>query len=435
MELMDLDKLEGLVFDFCKKAKGFSSDSRTCDDSKIFVALVGLNGDGHDYVEDLVQNKNCQGAIVSATHEAQLSAETLKNCLVVPDTHQAHRLTAKYFRGCFTAPVVAIGGSAGKTSTKEFLKTLCEDSYHCLVTVGSQNGDQGIPKTLEGLNDSVELAIIEVGIDAPGDMYRHMNIVKPSVGVLTSIGEEHLQFLHNVETVYKEESQLFDKTIEHNGVCFAPASDKYLSGYKSEKLRFVANDLSDFEGLVDKNSFPVIALQNLSLAIAVARHLGVPDDAIKKALAKIKPAAGRGRLLSPNSSQTLILDHYNSNPASLRAAFVTVREQLKSKTVPLYLILGDMLELGPDSQKFHKELLDEAIKLRPEEMVLVGPEFSEASRYLSNDSINAFDSHQSARSHVESMTNWPGLFLFKGSRGMKLENLITMFEVSDTDLV
>jgi len=427
MELMDLDKLESLVFDFASRATGYTSDSRNCDSSKIFVALQGLQSDGHEYVAALIDSGNCAGAIVAGRNESEFSDAQLSKCLVVPDTHLAHRLISKYFRSIFKGTLVAIGGSAGKTSTKEFLKMLCESSKKCLVTKGSQNGDQGIPKTLEGLSGDIELAIIEVGIDSPGDMQRHMNIVQPDIGVLTSIGEEHLLYLQNVQTVFEEETKLFDVTAGRGGKCFAPAADAYLAKYQSEHLELVKTDLGGFAKHVDVTTFPVVAIQNLCVAIRVAKEVGIDDQAIESALSKIKPVAGRGRIVVVNPSQTLILDHYNSNPASLRAAFVTVKEQLKSKTVPLYLILGDMLELGEDSEKFHEDLLRESLELKPEKVLTVGSEFFKVSKHLGSKHIQSYETLEEAKVGMEEIAEWPGLFLFKGSRGMALENLLSHF--------
>src|SRR5690606_21477852 len=122
--------------------------------------------------------------------------------------------------------------SSGKTSTKEFLRQILEPHYRCVVTQKSQNGELGIPKTLEGLRADTEIVLIEVGIDRPHDMERHMHIVQPDVGILTSIGEEHLEQLKNVDTVFAEESKLFEATWKRGGTCFAPRADHYLARFE-----------------------------------------------------------------------------------------------------------------------------------------------------------------------------------------------------------
>jgi UDP-N-acetylmuramoyl-tripeptide--D-alanyl-D-alanine ligase len=261
-------------------------------------------------------------------------------------------------------------------------------------------------------------------------MARHMQIVQPDIGILTSIGEEHLEQLKDVDTVFEEESKLFEETWKRGGTCFAPRADKYLIQHGAHPLTFLTPETPQELNPQWKSSLEhPLALRNAALAAKVAQFLGLDAAKITQGLAHLQLPEGRGRTWSNSRNQDVIADHYNSNPASLRAGFLYLKTLGGSSK--LYLVLGDMLELGPQSLNFHKELLKEALLLKPKGLCLVGPQFAEALKSIDTKSetsqiVNALNADE-ARDKISSWVSQEGRFFFKGSRGMRLEKVLEQF--------
>lgn len=419
-----------VLADLVSRMEFFTSDSRKAKGPCIFLALKGETFDGHSFVKDLLEKDAQLRAVVGLDfYNSHSSFDFAKRLIPVNDTHVAHRELALEFRKKSKALVIAVGGSAGKTSTKEFLRQILSPHFRMVVTEKSQNGELGIPKTLEGLRPDTQIALIEVGIDRPDDMERHLSIVQPDLGVLTSIGEEHLEQLKDVDTVFREESKLFERTWERGGTCFAPKADSYLArhGSKPRTLLTPENPI-DINASWKTNLHHPLALRNAALAAKVADFLGLSGDKIATALSHLELPEGRGRFWTNAKGQLIIADHYNSNPASLRAGYLYLKT-LDPKDA-LYLILGDMLELGPNSGAYHKDLLLEALDLTPQGICLVGPQFAAAlSEIRSENEVEVISVPTSleAKQRLLSWKDKQGNFFFKGSRGMRLENVLELF--------
>ncbi len=420
------------------QARKYSSDSRHCSERDVFVALKGEAVDGHDFVEQVLK-KNIVGAVVRQGFSQQTGLVDAR-LLEVEDTHKAHRFLAQEFRRKFQGKVVAVGGSSGKTSTKEFLFQLLSQKYKTIKTISSQNGELGIPKTLEQLEAGVEVAVVEVGIDAPGDMARHAELVQPDISLLTSIGEEHLNLLKSVENVFLEEKILFDVTLSRGGECFAPSADAYLSRLqKTARVYLIDTHTNQHDSVgMDYSHLPnAIARQNARLAVAVARHLKMSEMELQAAVKILKLPDGRGLNIElKNHAGLLIADHYNSNPSSLRAALTNAQELSEQRKIPLHLYLGDMLDLGQQTLSMHQGLLKEFSSLRAELVFFVGPTWkslsSEIQAVMPNSSLYFFDDSSQAAQKITTVKQWntPAVRLVKGSRGIQMENLLKVLQES-----
>jgi UDP-N-acetylmuramoyl-tripeptide--D-alanyl-D-alanine ligase len=407
---------------WAQRFDAFTSDSRQAHSHSIFVALKGGSHDGHDFIDEVL-NKGSQAVVAEPGRLTSKSNAVLE----VASTHLAHRYLAACFRRKFKGRVVAVGGSSGKTSTKEFLATLLASKFKVLKTEKSQNGDLGIPRTFERLSNSYDVAVIEVGIDAPGDMIRHAQIVAPDVAVLTSIGEEHLNLLKNIERVFEEEKILFDVTLGRGGDCFAPLADAYLS-----KLKDGANT-----HMVSKHDLDAwipfehpYAKQNARLAIAVAAHLGVSSDQIKGALKDLELPDGRGRTLKIGALD-VIADHYNANPSSLTAALGFARDQALKSKKSLTLVLGDMLDLGEATKSAHDSVTLAIEAAQAQTIWFVGSEMGRLATLVKGASnIKVFATSAEAAKHVADLRFESGLLLLKGSRGMRLELVLEALQRS-----
>jgi UDP-N-acetylmuramoyl-tripeptide--D-alanyl-D-alanine ligase len=424
---MDLRTCENMKFEsVVNGCDFFSSDSRSVTEASVFVALKGESHDGHEFVSNLL--KAHQNIKVVVDRDKLIPEwKNDSRLVVVEDTHVAHREIARLFRERFAVKVIAVGGSSGKTSAKEFLRTLLEPHFETIATQKSQNGELGIPKTLESLRKTTQVAVIEVGIDSPGDMARHAAIVQPDLAVLTSIGEEHLAYLKDVETVFREETQLFEACWKKGGMCFAPEADAFLSRLKGRKSLQLTPDQPDrLDPRFRSELSHPYALRNAALAASVALHLGLSPEIVAQDLLSLEIPEGRGRSWKTSRGQTVIADHYNSNPASLRAGLAHLKS-FSDRGEGVNLVLGDMLELGEESLRYHAEILDEVKALAPQRILLIGPQFCEAAKQSRLAGLSCYsDSDEAAKVLTEELRALKGIVMFKGSRGMRLERLIEL---------
>jgi len=401
----------------------FSSDSRRVNAQTIFIALKGEKFDGHLFLKDVFE-KNCPVAIVSQDFFNSSHKFDKSKLIAVQNTHEAHRILAAEFRKKFKGTVIAVGGSSGKTTTKEFLWQVLSKKFTCIKTEKSQNGELGIPLTLEKLGPSVQIAIIEVGIDGPGDMRRHAELVSPDIAILTSIGEEHLNLLKNIETVFNEERILFDVTLARDGKCFAPETDPLLSQLKGiTGIELINRDsLSSF-------TLPIStphSIQNASLVVAVAKSFGMKSNELQSALDSLSIPQGRGTTYALNKGGKLFADHYNSNPSSLRAGLKHASVDAKQSNLDLHLILGDMLDLGEASDIAHQDVATDIIQTRCKTAFLIGPQMNKIATVLKAAGINTttYANSIEAKEKLPFKEIQNAYIYAKGSRGMALETAL-----------
>lgn len=397
----------------------FCSDSRQASNRSVFVALKGEKTDGHSFVEKVLSLGSW--ALIDNLEAVPANLRDSKKLFCVPETRMAHKTLAKLFRKKFSGKVIAIGGSSGKTTTKDLLFQLICKHFVSIKTEKSQNGELGIPKTLEQLRPETQLALIEIGIDAPGDMQRHVSLVEPNIAVLTSIGEEHLNLLKNIETVFREERILFDHTLALGGKCFGPKADTYLASLASKKNVFLTEPQPPPQ-FVSPLKHPH-ALQNLALALGVALEIGVPESELVESVKNLEASEGRGQWLQLEPRRWLIADHYNSNPSSLRAGLKFAKQESDQRQLSLKLILGDMLDLGEQTKAAHLALSEVINSLEPSHIALIGEHMCALEGSLKAKTFCFLNSAEAAKNLPEPFRS-EGVILLKGSRGMKLELLL-----------
>ena len=409
---MDIDLL-------VQKATHFSSHSGEVAQGGIFVALKGDKIDGHDFVKDVLK-KN----VLAVFTEKAVGIKD-ERIFEVTNTQEIHWELASLFRKKFKGVVIGVGGSNGKTSTKDFLFQVLSAQYKCIRTEKSQNGRLGLPKTLEKLNSDIEVAIIEIGTDAPGDMKQNVALVQPNVGVLTSIGEEHLNLLGNLEGVFEEERVLADFLFNKKNKFYCPANDSFLSRLKDLGAILTPPKPEELNVNYKVENLSLHALQNLSLAISVAQDLGVSSDKIIKSIKKISLPDGRGAEWHLRKDLVVLRDHYNANPSSMRAALKSAVENAQLKNLKLKLILGDMLDLGVESDLHHEKIFNEALAAHPSFVLCVGPQFSKyAKLWNSPEVLHLENSRASLNETLLKEFRSSGLVLAKGSRGTQVENIL-----------
>lgn len=413
-----------------RAASGFSSDSRQVQPGDIFVALKGENSDGHEFLNDACERGACALIVQKKRwRRLKIPRDFREKVIEVSDCRKAHRIIAKYMREKFQGIVIAVGGSNGKTTTKDFLCSLLSERFATVKTAESQNGILGIPKTLEKLRKDVQAAVIEIGIDRTGQMARHSQVVQPDIAVLTSIGEEHLTRLRNIKTVFLEESILFHDAVIRGKICFAPSDDAWLRKLDASGVKFVSPRLCEKYGVELEAPF---ARRSASLAIAVARHLKLSKEELRAGLATLKTPLGRGNILEVGKGRTIIADHYNANPSSTVASIRNAASLSGKRKKPLHLVLGDMADLGSNSLEAHLRVFEEIRKTKAKAIVLIGEKMMLACHDFFSElpSVTFFRTTTDALRARKEIFSAPGLYLVKGSRVMQLERLLVDFLTS-----
>jgi UDP-N-acetylmuramoyl-tripeptide--D-alanyl-D-alanine ligase len=420
-----------------------STDTRQLPKGSLFFALKGERFDGNRYAIQALDS----GASYAVIDDP--AAQTDARCLLVPDVLKALQALARHHRQQFHIPVLGIGGSNGKTTTKELIAVALSAHYPCHYTKGNLNNHIGVPLTLLSMPSGTEIAVIEMGANHPGDISELCEIALPTHGLITNIGKEHLEGFGNLEGVKQAEGELYRFLAKHDGCILLNASEKYLRtmaranrrqiryqgtteqpepGSKPIEVQLLREtprvDLafwSEDGRLVPIQShlFGRHNFQNLMTAVVTGQYFKVPALKIKTALEAYQPANNRSQLLQKDRT-TIILDAYNANPSSVAAAL----QSLKTMEAPRKIaILGDMLELGADSLKEHLAMLRLATRSGLTQIVLVGAEFGQCD-YKRYKAIH-FPDAAAAKIWYDAQDLNDALVLIKGSRGIRLEQVLT----------
>ena len=422
-----------------KTHRFIASDSREVGSGDLFVALIGENTDGHNFVE----KARAQGA-TALVHLKSFSPPAGILSFPVENTLDAFRKLAKAWRKEFHFPVIAVAGSSGKTSSKELLAALLRGKWNnVLQTQASQNGFQGVPTTLLRMREDQGAAVVEVGIDEPGAMIQHLDLVAPDAGLLTSIGPEHLEKLIDIDTVEKEEGLLF-KVLEQRGAkaavnqddarivnqarhlkkCAAiPYGIKNPAYIRGKKLPEDFLEVTGLDGGPHSFKQPMPGIHNaLNLlgAIAMANTLGLSADEMQKGLATFTPPPGRSEIHRWKGCRVLV-DTYNANPSSVEAAIGTLLDEAAKET---WVCLGDMLEMGKLEEELHRNLANLLEGAHINHVLLYGPRMAQLEDELKKrnfpGSVEHFSTHEALASSLRAAKAGDSI-LIKGSRGMRME--------------
>ncbi len=431
-------------------------DSRKVTQGSIFVAIQGDNHDGHDFIERAIE-LGARGIIHRRDFQAPPHADVL--FFQVDDTLQAYRAIAAAWRREFSLPVIAVAGSVGKTTTKELLSAALKGKFeHVLSTEGSQNGFVGIPLTLLSLSAQHQIAVIEVGIDDIGAMEQHMALLGATASLLTRIGPEHLERLKDLPTVASEEGIALTSVAKNKGTILINLDDPWIRPYATilrvgrrisfsienrsspleehvtaewvdanhEALRFRWLDQPEFE-----IKLPLPGAHNgsnLAAAVTAALVHGLTPQEIAQGLSSFGGAYGRSEVADLAGSP-VVCDYYNANPSSVEAGFNLLDEvaRKKSSTTQKWACLGDMLELGAEEEKFHRELSHSILRLSLDGVLLYGERMKWLQDELKKKDFKGHVSHHASHEELVAELNqrWhPGdALLIKGSRGTKMETV------------
>ena len=384
-----------------------TTDSRDCPQGSIFLALKGESFDGNKFARQALE-KGCAYAIIDDAQCTMHNAQFQDRLILVDDCLQTFKDLAREHRRQFQIPVIGITGTNGKTTTKELIASVLSQKYNVLYTQGNFNNDVGVPKTLFRLTPEYEIAVIEMGASHPGDIKTLAETAEPTCGLITNVGRAHLQGFGSFKNVVKTKGELYDflgrrgeslvflnadnerlVDILPDNVWVAPYSTnpenvegctvgEVISCAPFLKFRWRESDtnLEEREPTwyeVQTQLIGAYNIDNMMAAIAVGLNFGVEPAAINSALEAYKPSNNRSQL-TVTAKNHLIVDAYNANPSSMRAALENFRLMDVS---PKMVILGEMRELGNSSRKEHQKLVAQLSESNIDEVWLVGDEYTD----------------------------------------------------------
>lgn len=420
--------------------QGISIDSRTVKKGDLYIAIKGENFDGHAFAASAVKN----GATAVMCHK---DVDVSCPKIIVDETQAAFLRLASWYRDTFSFPVVGLTGSVGKTTTKEMIHAALSSEFNTLKTEGNLNNQIGVPRTLMRLDDSLDAAVIEMGMDDKGQISMLSKCVKPDAAIITNIGVSHLENLGSREGILAAKLEILHG-LKDGAPIFLNGDDPYLMSaeisdrpviyygidnpickYKAENI--VTHGTSAvfdvvYNGKVQKIEIPTIGKHNVYNAVAafaVASELGISAENAANGLLNYEPSGMRQRI-NIKGGITFIEDCYNASPDSVRAAINTLASLESNRKIA---VLGDMLELGAVSEDAHRDSGILAAKKRLDAVFTYGEKSALTATKAAEMGVKetaSFDNQEELSKKLSEYIQPGDAVLFKASRGMKLENVI-----------
>lgn len=407
------------------------TDSRKIRKGSIFFALKGENFNANKFASEALH----KGAAYIVTDEDTDTPpeKTIRRQSVLLALQQ---LAAEH-RKHLHAKVIGITGTNGKTTTKELIGSVLSKRYNTYATTGNFNNHIGVPLTILSIPSSAEMAIIEMGANHRGEIAELCRIADPDAGIITNIGKAHLEGFGSEEGVFETKKALFDHVVKKGGSIFLHSEEQWLREYYNYKKAVIYGGDSGFvtgiitdsnptmtvslhskecESIIKTHLFGEYNLFNVLAAAAVGKFYGATDLQIAQAIEDYIPTNNRSQV-EKSEKNTLIMDAYNANPTSMSNA---IRSFSASSANKKAIIIGDMLELGSESEKEHMAILTLLEEINFDKVFLVGSEFGKASK---SKSYFAFADVEACREMILTKPLQGFTILIKGSRGIKLEKL------------
>lgn len=432
----------------------FHFDSRLIQPGDAFIATAGARVDGHDYARQAVE----RGAGLVLCERPVDVGGSAPVCVVQSSVAALRSLAGAWHRR-LRIPTVVVAGSVGKTTTKEFIAALLRGQLGAssvLSTRGNQNGFLGIPLQLLRLRAHHAVAVLEVGIDAPGAMAQHMDLIRPVHALVTAIAEEHLDALGDLEQVAAEETAVYYAALRRQGRAFVNLDDERLASaaallngelvrrYRMGPLAYGKPEARDVKAHVDGDELVFehpLSLRlplplpgahnaaNLLAATAVALEWGATPISLRRGLTTFEAPPLRNEIIELKNGSRIYSDVYNASPASMRAAMST-SETLRGDGA-LWMVLGDMLELGVAEAQYHRDLAVPIAAAGPAGVVMIGSRMAALFAELQDSPGPGVAVDTAHLETTEAVVDWlqsrvkPGdLVMVKGSRGLALERVV-----------
>ena len=438
IDLPNSNEFKKILCDLTKKTidykiNGISTDSRNIKENDLYIAIKGEKFDGNEFTKDAL-NRGASFAIVHQIQNEKIERQFLNSNPIGLISE-----IATIWRDRFNIPVIGITGSNGKTSTKELLKHILSAKFDIHATEENFNTSISLPLTLLQITKYHGASIIEMGANQPGDIQKLCNITKPTHGLITNIAPAHLEGFKNIETIASTKGALF-KSLK-DGISFVNEADKRVSSisFEGKKITYGVSSNCDYPTDIHNENDGTLSLtinthelkiksSNLSFAkniiacCAVARELQVEWDAIEDRIHTFTPPKGRCEV-KHNGSYIIIDDSYNANLESTLAALDYLNAFSGSGNK--IFILGDMLELGTSSENQHREIAKKCNDININAIMTYGTETKITNKYVKESIYKKhFDNQSQLCEELKEIANKNDKILIKGSRGMKMENIV-----------
>ena len=418
------------IYKLYKTAYTVTTDSRTITQGCVFVALKGEHFDGNDFALNVAEEGIA--ACVIADRKDLPQHERL---FVVEDSLKALQELANYHRKQLDTPIIGITGTNGKTTTKELVSAVLAKKYNILFTQGNFNNQLGVPLTLLRIKPDTELAVIEMGASHPGDINELTGIGEPNYGMITNIGRAHLRDFGGYEGVIKTKNEMYQYIAAHKGLLFVNKDNELLMDLSKSinKVTYGTSNDADIQGkLLSANPYLSVEwngkkidtqlvgdynFENVMAAICIGTYFNVAANDIVEALSSYRPTNNRSQVIE-TARNRVVMDAYNANPTSMSHSIKNFRNICKSDNL---LILGDMRELGNESEQEHKNILELIKELRFENVYLVGEEFQ---RVAENSKFSTFINVEELAQYLQQHPVSGRDILVKGSNSIHLNKII-----------
>jgi UDP-N-acetylmuramoyl-tripeptide--D-alanyl-D-alanine ligase len=414
---------------------GVCTDSRKIARGNMFFALKGPNYDANEYAADALN----KGAAFAVIDDPKFRKDD--QFVVVDDTLKTLQELAIFHRNNLEIPFLAITGSNGKTTTKELINAVLSQGYNTFATMGNLNNHIGVPLTVLGITPKIELAIIEMGANKIGDIAELCEIAKPTHGIITNIGKAHIEGFGSFEGVIRGKSELYDYLFRHNGTAFINSQNPILAkmGKRFEQpvyypskgdyfsCRFVkADPFVTYENesgeIVETNLVGSYNFENIAAALCIGKYFKIIPDKAKEAVVGYVPSNNRSQV-THRKNNTILLDAYNANPSSMKAAIENLAGMKAEKKA---VILGDMFELGSSTEEEHRNIGKVVDGLHLDRVYFCGKHMKWASEACQG--ANYFESKAGLKEHLKTHPVKGYVVLIKASRGMALEDIVEAIE-------
>ncbi len=449
------------IYDKFRECGSVTTDSRTLKGGEMFFALKGENFDGNEYALKALEAGaayavvNASSEVGTAAAEGRLPSDVSERLVIVEDTLKALQELARWHRSMTFVDgkpltVIALTGTNGKTTTKELIREVLSVKYKVTATEGNLNNSIGVPLTLLKIDSQTRIAVVEMGASHPGDIKELVDIALPNYGLITNVGKAHLLGFGSFEGVMATKGELYDYLRRTSDMVFLNVDNPYLCRMAAERnlqsdperpyslvlpygveyqgcsvlpsdadnpyLRISHPDY----GVISTNLVGSYNADNVMAAIAVGGRFGVSLEDAAKAIEAYVPSNNRSQM-TKTGRNVLIVDAYNANPSSMDVALKNLSSVVAERKA---VMLGDMLELGADSQFLHREVVDKLLEMDLSLICLVGKEFAAASAGI--DGILCFETSDALAQWLKENPLDGATALIKGSRGTKMEKVIPM---------
>lgn len=413
------------------QCKSLSIDTRKIEKESMFFAIKGENFDANTFAEEALK----LGALfVVIDNESYYIDE---RTILVENSLESLQELAQFHRNYLKLPIIALTGSNGKTTTKELINVVLSQKFKTKATIGNLNNHIGVPLTLLSFTKETEIGIVEMGANHKKEIEFLCQIAQPDYGYITNFGKAHLEGFGGVEGVIEGKSEMYQFLLKNDKLAFVNLEDaiqieksagikSFTFGIGKDNADVKINNITanpfvfiDYENFkVESHLIGLYNANNINAAVSIGKYFNVEDEAIKKAIENYIPENNRSQLLKKGSNN-IILDAYNANPSSMAVAIANFLQLEADKKI---MILGDMFELGKESQQEHKIIVDSLLNQYNSVCYLIGKSFYENE--ITNDKVKFFETFDAFADYLITLQFNDNTILIKGSRGMALERTL-----------